>query len=139
LLAIDTGVEKADLPRCGRFHGLATLWAVMTVFVDLIFRSKDGSFTFVSWIFVAEALLMIATGAWCLLAPESYVRRMIGPRSRRLLQWRSGSAPQPAPTLAGRFWASHPGWVRFGGAVGIALGIAVIIWLVFFSVAGRLY
>jgi hypothetical protein len=110
-----------------------------TPFLNLIFRYRDGSFTYVSWIFGAEAMLLIATGAWCLLAPESYVQRMIRPRSRRLLRWSSGPAPEPAPSRAGQFWASHPGWVRFGGAVGIALGIGEITWLVFFSAAGRMY
>lgn len=94
-----------------------------TRFLDLIFRYPDGSFTFVAWIFGAESVLLLAAGAWCLLAPESYVRRMI----------------RHAPSGAAQFWASHPGWVRFGGAVGIALGIGEITWLVFFSVAGRLY
>jgi hypothetical protein len=112
---------------------------VTTVFLNLIFRYQDGSFTFVAWIFGAEALLMIAAGAWCLLAPESYVRRMIRPRSRRLLRWSSGSKPEGVPSGAGQFWASHPGWVRLGGAVAISLGIGEVTWLVLFSVAGRLY
>jgi hypothetical protein len=112
---------------------------VATIFLNLIFRYQDGSFTFFAWIFGAEALLMIATGAWCLRAPESYVRRMIELRSLRLLRWPSWPAPEPPPSRAGQFWASHPGWVRFGGAVAITLGIGEIGWLVLFSVAGRIY
>jgi hypothetical protein len=42
---------------------------VTTVFLDLIFRYHDGSFTFVSWIFAAAAPLMVAggLGVWSLL------------------------------------------------------------------------
>lgn len=109
------------------------------IFLKLIFRYPDGTLTFFFWFFGALGLLMVAAGVWCLVAPESYARRMIRRRSRRLLRWPSRSALEPVPAPTGRFWASHLGWVRLGGAVGIALGIAVIGWLVFFSVPGRLY
>ena len=47
---------------------------MLAIFLNLIFRYPDGSFTFVSWIFGAGSLLMVATGIWCLVAPESYFR-----------------------------------------------------------------
>jgi hypothetical protein len=108
-------------------------------FLNLIFRNPDGSWTFVFWYFGALALLMTAAGVWCLVAPESYVRRMIQPRWRRSQRWRSGSASEMAPTPAQQFWAARPGWVRLVSAVAMALGICVITWLLFFSVAGRQY
>jgi hypothetical protein len=40
-----------------------------SIFLKLIFRDPDGTFTLFSWFFGALALLMIAAGLWCVVAP----------------------------------------------------------------------
>jgi hypothetical protein len=110
---------------------------IAATFLALIFRNADGTFTFVSWIFGAGALLMIAAGIWCLVAPESYVERMIvnQPLRAPFIRRRSNSPRE------GRWWAfqTSRGFVRLAGALGVALGVAVMTWVVLFSLPGRFY
>ena len=108
-------------------HGGAGTVLVMRVFLHLIFRNPDGSFTFFSWYLAFVALFMVASGIWSLLSPQSYVRFMTQGR------W--------AKPPSGQLWTtmSSPRWVRTVGLVAIAVTVGFMGWVLLFSVPGRLY
>lgn len=103
------------------------------IFLALIFRNADGSFAISFWICTAQVLLMVTLGIWCLVAPESFVRRTIrlsgDPPARRF--WAFGIWSWPLPK-------SHL-WVRVVGASAIAIAIGLMTLVVFFTVPGRYY
>lgn len=97
------------------------------VFLHLLFRNPDGSFTFFSWYIAYVALFMVASGIWSLLSPQSYVRIMT--------QGRWAKPPN------GVLWATiaSPRWVRAAGLLAIVAAVAFMGWVLLFSVPGRLY
>ncbi|HEY8855398.1 MAG TPA: hypothetical protein VIN12_09055 [Candidatus Dormibacteraeota bacterium] len=98
-----------------------------SIFLSLVFRNPDGSLTGYSWFLAVVALYMISSGIWCLVSPASYVRFMTRTR------W--------VTPPSGPFWSrmSSPGWVRASGVLAIAAAVGFMTWVLFFTVAGRLY
>jgi uncharacterized membrane protein HdeD (DUF308 family) len=98
-----------------------------SIFLSLVFRNSDGSLTGYSWFLAAVALFMISSGIWCVVSPESYVRYMT--RSR----W--------VTPPSGRFWSNMRSarWMRASGVLAIAVAVGFMTWVIFFTVAGRLY
>jgi hypothetical protein len=113
------------------------------VFLAMMWRNADGSFTFGFWYVAVVAVLMFVSGTWSLVAPESFrvfyfnllrsLRRVgMGRRATtdRLLD--AGSRP------IGWGWGS-PDSIRFWGAVEIALAAGFMAWVLFFTVPGAVY
>jgi hypothetical protein len=113
------------------------------VFLAMMWRYADGTFTLGFWYAALIAVLMVASGVWSLIAPESFrtfyfnllrsLRRVgIGRRAttNRLLS--AGSRP------IGWGWGS-PASIRFWGVVEIALAAAFMAWVLFFTVPGHAY
>ncbi len=116
---------------------------IRLVFLAILWRYADGTFTFAFWYAAVLALLMGASGVWSLMAPESFrdfyfnvlrsLRRVrIGRRAttKRLLA--AGSRP------IGWGWGS-PASIRFWGAVETTLAVGFMTWVLVFTVPGRAY
>jgi hypothetical protein len=136
------GVKGADIDRCA--GDLRKNRAVRTaVFLAMMFRNPDGSLTFGFWSAVVLSTLMIASGTWSLVAPSSFrtfyfnvlrsIRRL---RLGRLATTKKLSDAGPSPIGWG--WSS-PGLIQISGAVAVLLAIALMTWVILFTVPGRAY
>jgi len=103
------------------------------VFLAMMWRYADGSLTFNFWYVSAVALLMVASGIWSLVAPESF-RVFYFNLVRKL----SRVPGQSAPLNMGWGWGS-PTAIRVVGVVAIALAVGFMTWVVFFTVPGVAY
>jgi hypothetical protein len=109
----------------------------------MMFRNPDGSLTFGLWSAVVLSTLMIAGGVWSLAAPSSFrtfyfnllrsIRRL---RLARRATSKKLSDAEPSPIGWG--WSSR-GLIRISGAVAVLLAIALMTWVIFFTVPGRAY
>jgi hypothetical protein len=113
------------------------------IFLAIMWRYADGSFTFGFWYVAAVATLMIGAGVWSLIAPESfrvfYFNRLRG--HRRVKLGRSATTNKQMLETSrpiGWGWGS-PASIRFGGAAGIAIAVGFMTWIVFFSTPGVAY
>jgi hypothetical protein len=113
------------------------------IFLAMMFRYPDGTFTFNFWYACALWTLMAGAGVWSLVAPESFrdfyfkflrdLRQVgIGRRATTKKLLEAGSRP------IGWGWSS-PRQIRFWGVVEIALASSFMTWVVFFTVPGRAY
>jgi hypothetical protein len=113
------------------------------VFLAMMWRYADGTFTFGFWYAALMALLMVASGVWSLIAPESFrtfyfnllrsLRRVgIGRRATTNRLLAAGSRP------IGWGWGS-PTSIRLSGAVAIAIAAGFMTWVLVFTVPGRAY
>jgi hypothetical protein len=113
------------------------------VFLAMMWRYADRSFTFGFWYAALVALLMIASGVWSLVAPESFrafyfnlllsLRRVgIGKRATTNKLLNAGSRP------IGLGWGS-PASIRLLGAVALAVAVGFMTWVLFFTEPGRTY
>jgi hypothetical protein len=136
------GVNGVAIDRCA--PDLRKNRAVRTaVFLAMMFRNPDGSLTFGLWSAVVLSTLMIAGGVWSLAAPSSFrtfyfnvlrsIRRL---RLARRATSKKLSDAEPSPFGWG--WSS-PGLIRISGAVAVLLAIALMTWVIFFTVPGRAY
>jgi hypothetical protein len=107
---------------------------VTPMFLAMMFRYADGSFTIAVWYVGGVALLMIGSGIWSLVAPESFrvlyfnvlrkVHRITGHRSELpRTGWGWGSARS----------------IRLSASLGIALAVGFMTWVVFFTAPGVAY
>jgi hypothetical protein len=113
------------------------------VFLAIMWRYADGSFTLGFWYAAVVALLMGVSGIWSLVAPESFrafyfnlmrsLRRVgIGRSATTIKLLNAGSRP------IGWGWGS-PASIRFWGVVGVALAAGFMAWVLFFAVPGVAY
>lgn len=113
------------------------------MFLAIMWRYADGTPTFGLWYAAAIALLMIASGVWSLIAPESF-RTFYFKLLRSLRRVRIGRQATTNRLLAagsqpiGWGWGS-PASIRFWGAVAIAVAGGFMTWVVFYAVPGRAY
>jgi hypothetical protein len=109
----------------------------------MIWRYADGTLSFGFWYAAAVALLMVASGVWGLVAPESFrafyfnllrsLRRVgIGRRATTNRLIAAGSRP------IGIGWSS-PTSIRFWSVVEIALAAGFMTWVIFFTAPGVAY
>lgn len=115
----------------------------MPIFLAMMWRYADGTFTFGFWCAAAVALLLIASGVWGLVAPESF-RAFYFNLLRSLRRVGIG---RPATTKKlieaglrpiGMGWSS-PTPIRFWSVVEIALAAAFMTWVIFFTAPGVAY
>jgi hypothetical protein len=113
------------------------------IFLAMMWRYADGTFTFGFWYAAAVALLLVTSGVWGLVAPESFrafyfnllrsVRRVgIGRRATTNKLVEAGSRP------IGIGWSS-PASIRFWSVVEIALAAGFMTWVIFFTAPGVAY
>ena len=105
-----------------------------SIVLAMVFRYPDGSFTFNFWYVCSVALLMMAGGSLCLVAPESFRAHYFN-FVRTLSRVLGGRSESPREGLG---WGSAAS-IRIGGAVAIALGVVLMTWVFFFTVPGRAY
>ena len=109
----------------------------------MMWRYADGSFTLGFWYAAAVALLMIGSGVWSLIAPASF-RLVYFKFLRSLRRVKLGRRATTNKLLLepsrpiGWGWGS-PASIRFWGAVGIAIAVGFMTWIVFFTAPGVTY
>lgn len=104
------------------------------IFLAMMWWYGDGTPTIAFWYAGTIALLMVAEGIWCLVAPESF-RGFYLNLLRNTRRGLGGSSEMP-----GRgWWWSSAGRIRLGGAGAIAVAVVFITWVVFFTLPGRVY
>ena len=112
-------------------------------FLAMMFWYPDGTPTLGFWYATLIAVLMIASGVWSVIAPESFrtfyfnllrsLRRIgIGRQATTNRLLAAGSQP------IGWGWSS-PASIRFWGVVAIAVAGGFMTWVVFYTVPGRVY
>jgi hypothetical protein len=116
---------------------------VTPLFLAMVWRYADGSFTFGFWYAAVIALLMVASGIWSLVAPLSFrvfyfnmlrsLRRLAIGRRATTNKLVSGGSQS-----IGWGWGS-PASIRFWGAVAIVLAAGFMAWILFFTVPGVAY
>lgn len=105
-----------------------------TIFLAMLYRNTDGTFTFSFWYVIAVGVLMAGTGIWCLAAPESmrvfYFNLLNGIRRQRGIQ---------TMTPSGAWGWSSPAQIRLIGGVATALALGFMAWVAFFTTPGVAY
>ncbi|SRR6266700_2877921 len=109
----------------------------------MMWRYADGTLSLGFWYAAAVALLMVASGVWGLVAPESFrafyfnlLRRLrrvgVGRRATTNQLIATGSRP------IGIGWSSHTS-IRFWSVVEIGLAAGFMTWVIFFTAPGVAY
>ncbi len=106
------------------------------VFLAMMWRYADGSFTFGFWYVGSVALLMVASGIWGLVAPTSF--RVFYLSMQRKIHSLPGNRNRSEPPNPGWWWGSITA-IRIISAIEVALGAGFLTWVVFFTVAGVAY
>ena len=106
------------------------------VFLAMMWRYADGSFTFGFWYVSTIALLMSASGIWVLVAPKSF--RVFYLNVQRKIHSLPGNRNRSEPPSPGWAWGSITA-IRIVSAIEVALAAGFMTWVVFFTVPGVAY
>jgi hypothetical protein len=106
------------------------------VFLAMMWRYADGSFTFGFWYLGSIALLMVVSGIWGLVAPESF--RVFYFNIQRKLHSLPGNRNRSESPRPGWGWGSTTA-IRIMSAIAVALAAGFMTWVVFFTVPGVAY
>jgi len=111
--------------------------AVVTpIYLALMWRYSDGTFTFGFWYLGSLALLMFASGTWGVLAPESF--RVFYFNIQLKLHSLPGNRNRSEAPRLGWGWGSTAA-IRIMSAIAIGLSAGFMTWVLFFTVPGRAY
>jgi hypothetical protein len=104
------------------------------MFLAMMWWYPNGTPTIGFWYAALVASLLIASGIWGLIAPES-LRTFYFGLLRGIRTIRSDRADLPSTGLG---WGS-PTSIRLSSVLAIALATGFMSWVLFFTVPGRVY